>query len=63
MKSQIWIAISIYVLVAIIKKRLKRLHNRPLHHITDFESDAIRENTTGSITYGYPLQKCKFQYV
>ena len=38
-------------------------HNRPLHHITDFESDAVRENTTGSITYGYPLQKCEFQYV
>jgi hypothetical protein len=23
----------------------------------------FRENTTGSITYGHPLQKCEFQYV
>jgi IS4 transposase len=35
-KTQIWIAISVYVLVAIIKKTVK---NRPesLHNFTDFQ--------------------------
>ena len=37
--------------------------NRPLHNITDFESDAFRENTIGSITYGHSLQKCGFDDV
>lgn len=35
-KTQIWIAISVYVLVAIIKKRLN-LDMSPLHNFTNFE--------------------------
>ena len=43
-KTQIWIAISVYVLVAIINKRLG-VKILALHNFTDFEPDAFRENT------------------
>lgn len=38
-------------------QKIPQPQTRPLHHITDFESDAFRENTIGSIAYEYPLQK------
>jgi IS4 transposase len=51
-KSQIWIAISVYVLVAIIKKRLD-LKIELYTIITDFEPDSFRENTIGSTAYDF----------
>jgi hypothetical protein len=35
-KAQIWIAISVYVLVAIVKQDLES-GSQPLHNFTDFE--------------------------
>ena len=46
-KTQVWIAISIYVLVAIVKKRLSA-DASALHHSTNLESDAFRNNSTQS---------------
>jgi len=43
-KTQIWIAVSVYVLVAIVRKRLARPGAEPLPTSTDFEPDAFREN-------------------
>ncbi|MGH9857907.1 MAG: transposase [Acidobacteriota bacterium] len=40
-KTQIWIAICVYALVAIIKKRLK---TQSLHHFANFEPHALRKN-------------------
>ena len=42
-KTQIWIAVSVYVLVAIVRKRLGT-GGQPLPDSTDFERDAFREN-------------------
>ena len=42
-KTQIWVAVSVYVLVAIVRKRLA-LEAEPLPNSTDFECDAFREN-------------------
>ena len=42
-KTQIWIAVSVYVLVAIIRKRLG-LGGQSLPNATDFERHAFREN-------------------
>lgn len=39
-KTQIWIAISVYVLVAIIKKTAQ-FKAQPLHYFTDFKRDHI----------------------
>ena len=49
-KTQIWIAISVYVLVAIIKKNLET-GPEPLHNFTDFERHSFRENAhfTGTL--------------
>jgi len=47
-KTQIWIAISVYVLVAIAKKTT-RCRGIALHNPTDFELDTFRENTVGSV--------------
>ena len=49
-KTQIWIAVSIYVLIAIIKKRLD-LEPELLQNSTNFERDQIRENACFSSTY------------
>ena len=50
-RIQVWIAISVYVLVAIVKKRLCLL-GQPLHDSTDSEPVAFRENAhfTGSFS-------------
>lgn len=49
-KTQIWIAISIYVLVAIVKKRLNLRHS--LYSIsTDFERDDFGENSNLTSTF------------
>ena len=42
-KTQIWIAVSVYVLVAIVKKRLD-LDRLALHFVTDPLGDPLREN-------------------
>ncbi len=42
-KSQIWIAVSVYVLVAIVKKRLKP-RRFALHFATDFFAHPVRED-------------------
>ena len=44
MKTQIWIAIAVYVLVAIIKKQLRL--DVSLTAATDIVVDALREITT-----------------
>ena len=41
-KTQIWIAVSVYVLIAIIKKQLG-LKAQSLHNSTDSQSDSIRK--------------------
>ena len=48
-KTQIWIAVSVYVLVAIVKKRLQ-LSGQPLRNPTDPEPDHVRANAVGSAT-------------
>jgi IS4 transposase len=48
-KTQIWIAVSVYVLVAIIKKRLKLEHNP--HNSADFQCHGIREIVYHTSTY------------
>jgi hypothetical protein len=55
-KTQIWIAISVYVLVAIIKKKTKS-GPEPLHNSTDFESQSFRKSTTFTNIDEYELQK------
>ena len=42
-KSQIWIAVSVYVLVAIVKKRLA-LSRQPLRNSTNPQPHPLREN-------------------
>ena len=53
-KTQIWIAVSVYVLVAIVRKRLTG--GEPLPNSTDFERDAFRENAhfAGTPSIGIP---------
>ena len=41
-KTQIWIAVSVYVLVAIVRKRLARDESLP--NPTDFQQHLAREN-------------------
>ena len=50
-KTQIWIAVSVYVLVAIVKKRLD-LGRLALHFVTDPLGDPLRENAHTSSTCG-----------
>ena len=54
-KTQIWIAVSIYVLVAIVRKRLG-LDSESLPNSTDFEHHAFRENAhfTGASKHSTP---------
>jgi IS4 transposase len=47
-KTQIWIAISVYVLVAIIKKTAQPI-GESLQTSTDFEPNLVRKNFTNSI--------------
>ena len=62
-KTQIWIAVSVYVLVAIVKKRLDldaslyTLKDRPL---TDPLGDPLRENAHTSSTCGRRKQMQRF---
>ena len=49
-KTQIWIAISVYVLVAIVKKTIK-VGCKPLHYSTDFECHPFRKNAAYTSTY------------
>jgi hypothetical protein len=52
-KTQVWIAVSVYVLVAIIKKTTPS-GSQPLYNITDFQCDPFRENKV--ITGAHRLQ-------
>ena len=54
-KTQIWIAVSVYVLVAIVKKRLDR--RLALHFVTDPLGDPLRENAHTSSTCGRRMQR------
>ena len=56
-KTQIWIAVSVYVLVAIVKKRPGRL---ALHFVTDPLGDPLRENAHTSSTCGRRKQMQRF---
>ena len=58
-KTQIWIAVSVYVLVAIVKKRLD-LDASPLHFVTDPLGDPLRENAHTSSTCGRRKQMQRF---
>ena len=55
-KTQIWIAISIYVLVAIVKKNLK-LASKSLHNFTGAEYLSFRENAHFTGAFKYHLHK------
>ena len=46
-KTQLWIAVSVYVLIAIIKKRLN-LHGLALRTATDLEPHHVRKNFVGT---------------
>ena len=48
-KSQIWIAVSVYVLVAIVKKRLAL--REPVRNPTNPEPDHVRANPVESAAY------------
>jgi len=50
-KNQIWIALSVYVLVAIIKKRLDIRADLYTINPTDSEPDRIRKNHVNSTAY------------
>ena len=54
-KTQIWIAVAIYVLVAIVKKRINR--PEPPYTFTDFVADPFRENAVVSSVRSESLQK------
>jgi hypothetical protein len=43
LKAQIWSAVCVYVLVAIVKKKPRR-QSEPLRNATDFEPHPFREN-------------------
>ena len=58
-KTQIWIAVSVYVLVAIVKKRLD-LDRLALHFVTDPLGDPLRENAHTSSTCGRRKQMQRF---
>ena len=58
-KTQIWIAVSVYVLVAIVKKRLD-LGRLALHFVTDPLGDPLRENAHTSSTCGRRKQMQRF---
>ena len=58
-KTQIWIAVSVYVLVAIVKKRLD-LDASLLHFVTDPLGDPLRENAQTSSTCGRRKQMQRF---
>ena len=58
-KTQIWIAVSVYVLVAIVKKRL-RPGRLALHFVTDPLGDPLRENAHTSSTCGRRKQMQRF---
>ena len=49
-KTQIWIAVSVYVLVAIIKKRLES-RRFASYAFTDPIGDALREDSAATSTY------------
>lgn len=53
-KTQIWIAVSVYVLVAIVKKRLNL--NASLYFVTGFVGHPVRENPNTTGAYGKLLQ-------
>jgi len=52
-KTQIWIAISVYVLIAIVKKRL----GQSLRTSTDFQPHGLRESSNYSTTYSMPTRQ------
>ena len=54
-KTQIWIAVSVYVLVAIVRKRLGA-GGQPLPNSTDSQRHAFRENAHFTGTSGHRLQ-------
>lgn len=54
-KSQIWIAVSVYVLVAIVKKRLNL--SASLRNATNPQLDHVRTNSIGSIAYTHVAQQ------
>ena len=58
-KTQIWIAVSVYVLVAIVKKRLD-LDRLALHFVTNPLGDPLRENAHTSSTCGRRKQMQRF---
>ncbi|CAH1087865.1 hypothetical protein NTG1052_640039 [Candidatus Nitrotoga sp. 1052] len=55
MKSQIWIAVSVYVLVAIVKKRLN-LDASLYNFVTDIFAHPVRENAHSASVSGQRLQ-------
>ena len=59
-KTQIWIAVSVYVLVAIVKKRLDLDASGAIHFVTDPLGDPLRENAHTSSTCGRRKQMQRF---
>jgi IS4 transposase len=57
-KTQIWIAVAVYALVAIVRKRLNL--ELSLHEMTDPQRHALRENANVSAPYCFRTQR-KFQ--
>lgn len=55
-KTQIWIAVSVYVLVAIVRKRL-RPAEQPLPNSTGLERDALRENAISQALQPFDYQE------
>jgi hypothetical protein len=51
-KTQIWIAISVYVLVAIVKKSLK-IDSSTLYNPTGFECHTLRKDANYTCTYRF----------
>ena len=61
-KTRIWIAVSVYVLVAIVRKRLDL--STDLYTIfTDFEPYAIRENAVISSTFKTGLHSLSGRFI
>ena len=58
MKSQIWIAVSVYVLIAIIKKTAapgtEPLHNSTILSLTVFEKTPLEQLLTKTPTFFSP---------
>jgi hypothetical protein len=57
-KTQIWAAISIYMLVAIVKKT-PEFGPQPLHKFTDFQCNAVRKSFTYSTAYKLRFPKMR----